>query len=569
MKHVLDLPWGDDALKEKYGLKTIKGGYSLYSGVLLPRDLRPFRSEDFSFTRWSEDESNAHVSVPDKAGKSFTPTEQQLDAGRQILETYQKGSPGFLLATPRGSGKKLAALNGVAMIAKQQGYKPWDEGTNKAKLLIVTSKTAIPTWRETLKRYPVATALTRPLIVSHNQLSKLLMAPPSARLSAKRSTKSKLTSRNGVPTIDWDFIIFDEAHFLKNYPKNPHSASAAAVAKLNRKYSKEDSPFVIFSTATPGKSPLDFSLQSKLLSPGFPRGGEVFPKDWVSFLVERGFSLGDTSRGKVWLGEPPSRGPLAKQSPATTAAIVTKDTGKLARALKAAPGILGGSGKSTGVKHIPLPVELKGSHKLAYSNIWGDFQKWLNRNLMNSDPEGYAQQSARYSWRANSLKKEYIFDIVLDVLEGGSQVYLKVPTLDAVAYYHEKLADKKVVSATLTAHNEDDAEAALELFKSGVARVLIVTDFLTDEEYSLGVSPVVVLTDVTMIPSFYFERERFFADRGLVVYLPYLEKTLEEHLLGLFVDVGENKARVTASPLLVEKLFRTTAARNIPPNRMS
>ena len=58
MYFVLDLPWGVKFPNVQYW-KDRK--ISVYKGAILPAELRPYASEDFSYGRWQEDELNGIV----------------------------------------------------------------------------------------------------------------------------------------------------------------------------------------------------------------------------------------------------------------------------------------------------------------------------------------------------------------------------------------------------------------------------------------------------------------------------------------------------------------------------
>ena len=570
MKHVLDLPFAADELKEKYSLKTIKGGYSLYAGVLLPKELRPYKSLDFSYTRWLEDEANAHVSTPEKEGRPRVLTPEQEVAIAQIVEAYQLEASGFILNQKQGFQKELIALASTAAMAKTLGVKSWDEGANKAKLLIVTSKSMIPHWRKHLKSLPVVTAMARPLIITPNQLSKLLMAPPAARLTAKKSSKERSTARNGVPTVDWNFIIFDDPFTLGVYPNSALAASAAAVAKLQKEYVKGHSPFVISLTQKMSFNPLDYSLMARIISTGVDKTSSVGPNEWGKFLLKNKYAVKETPKGFVWMGDPPKRGPESKiLTQEQVIAIAARDAKNFSNALAASAYIKLPDEKTDKYFIQALPIELRGSHKLAYENIWKDLKNWLNRHLMNTDPEGYAKQVARYHWRVNELKKEYIFDLVVDLLEKEQDVVVKTPTIETIGYYAEKLAKKRIPFGTVTSLNEKEHFAEIERFNQDRCRVLLTTDTINENRPPITKKAALILTDALELASFSREALDFWETKPEVIYTPYLESTLEERIHSEVLSEEATFNSYNVNPVTIEKIYRRSAAVTTPPNRMS
>lgn len=570
MKHVLDLPFGAEEMKEKYGLKTIKGGFSLYSGVLLPRDLRPYKSEDFSYTRWLEDEANAHVSVPDRVGTPPLFTEAQQASMEKLTKAYERGEAGAILLEAHGRERELVALQSLAAMAKSLGAQPWEDDANKAKLLIVTSKGMMAHWRHSIKRMPVVTALMRPLIITPSQLNKLLMAPPAARLTAKKSSKERSTARNGVPTVDWNFIVFDDVFELGAYPSSATAASAVAVAKLNKSYNKTTSPFSLFLINHLEDDPLAYSVMSKVLSRALSKDASITPQAWAAFAKEKGFAVRDTDKGFIWMGNPPKRGPESKILTAAQAkAVAVRDTDKLRATLKASSLVELSKPVQENFVIDQIPLDIRGGHKVLYENIWKDLRTWLNRNLMNTDPEGYARQIARYFWRVNDLKKDYVLELASDLVASGTQVFLKVPTIEAVNHHAEKLTKKRISFVTLTAQNEDDHEAMMEAFDEGEAKMLLATDYLSEPTVPMNVIPTVILTDAQMLSNFARDYAGLFRKQPHVVYLPYVERTIEEALLNLLLSEEVVSDSYNVTPFALEKLFRITAAKTIPPNRMS
>lgn len=557
MKHVLDLPWSAaDDLKEKYALKAIKGGYMLYTGVLLPRELRPFKSEDFSYTRWVEDEANAHVSTPEKGLSKIILSSNEENIADKIVKQYTVGKSGIVLKGSFGSSIENISIMSASMISHERGIQPWDDGVNKSKLLVVTEKSLIPLWRMKLRNLPVATAMTRPLIISHEHLNKLLMAPPSARISQKQSVKTRLTVNNGVPTIDWDVIIFDN---ISGYPR---SKAAINVAKLNKQYVKDRSPFVIFMLTEALKSPFDNILASKVLSDGIKSGAIVSPNEWGRFLKDEKFGvINDPKSNYIWLGLPPKRGFGSKEVSRDEAKLIhDHDLSRLKNAYKSLDTVFEINDPVYDNKYVPIPIELNGAHKNAYSEIWdNEFKPWLNRYLMNTDVEGYQHQSNRYRWRVNMLKETYVLSFIQNLLNiSDKSIYLKVATPEAATAYLE-LCKKKKIKAGIVINNES---SSFDDFINRNHRVAIVAS-LPETAEVFNDEPYVILVDSLLIKSFEQDQEQVFPGTDLTVFVPFVERTLEEKVIEIYLSDVENKLNK------LERLYRLTAAKSTPPNRMS
>ena len=339
MSRVLDLPWGYKAKNTFYD-RTKK--VTIYKGDTLPHDLVHFGTEDFSYQRWVEDDMNGRVIPPVKPATIFKPREHQTEAAKAIYRAYHRNWRGILLADSTGLGKTLSALTGISAVAKKAGFRP----DNKANLLIVCPKAVIPQWRQTLRSYPVSTSLTRPLVINYHQLNKLLTAPKNARMKSakKRRTKNRIVAGQGTPTVAWDYVVFDEAHTLKNYNKSEASLSAASIALLNKRYTPGKSPFVIFSTATPGATPLNMAIMAGIIAPlisSKPEAKLVTPDTWGQFLFDEGFAV---KQGKVdwtwvttpWYGknsEDPKEREKYEKAQRKTKLLQRKDSKRIGKAL--------------------------------------------------------------------------------------------------------------------------------------------------------------------------------------------------------------------------------------------
>lgn len=292
-KYVLELPWED---RKHHGVKydPAKKIY-IYKGDTLPTALQRYRTDDFSYSRWVEDDMNGTPLRSQKGAVTFKPRQHQVDGGKSIFKHYYSGHRGTLLADKMGVGKTMTTLVGLSAIAKKEGYSP----KNKANLLVVCPKGVIPQWRHTLRNYPIATSLMRVMVINYQQLNKLLQAPNTAKTAKKARTKNRQTAGKGKPWVDWDFVVFDEAQAAKNYPVSEASMACASVASLNNMYKKGKTPFVVFSTATPGATPLNYALMAGILAPlisNKPEAKKVTPDTWPEFLLGEGFAV---KKGKV------------------------------------------------------------------------------------------------------------------------------------------------------------------------------------------------------------------------------------------------------------------------------
>ena len=84
------------------------------------------------------------------------------------------------------------------------------------------------------------------------------------------------------------------------------SLAASTIAKLDDGYEKGKKPFVIYSTATPGSTPLNLAIMAPTLSraidPKIRR--HVSPREWGAFLDKEGFHVSKGKSGWNWVSVP-------------------------------------------------------------------------------------------------------------------------------------------------------------------------------------------------------------------------------------------------------------------------
>lgn len=594
MLYTLELPWGVKHPNVQYW-KDQK--IHVYKGTILPQELRLYASQDFSYSRWREDELNGMVMPPEKSGTKFTPKPHQAEAAKKIFKAYNSGQRGLLLADRTGLGKTLSALAGVSAIAKQEGF-----GTkNKGKLLIVCPKGVIPQWRQTLHNYPVSTALLRVMIINYQQLNKLLEAPSTARVAKKTRTKNRQTSAKGKPTIDWDYVIFDESHYLKNFPKSTTSMAAANIAKLENKYRKGTEPFTIFATATPGASPLNFACMAGIVAPLLstkPSAKNVTPSGWGEFLAEQGFSIKKGKSGYSWATIPwfgkNSDDPAEKRkhdvAVAKAKAVQRKDSQKIGKALTSsgAPFIMRSPKDIAGwpeQQMIPFPVSLTTKQIPIYEEAWTRFRNFLRLSPAKSDPKGTLVETLRYRQKASLLKVDSMIDEVIDIVETGKQVYISVEFLETIDRYKELLDKKKIIVSEISGRNVSEREYERLKFQKGDAQVVISTvvegislhanETLPDGSKATSTERITIIHDLRMnnLASSQSLGRSHRDGQNSIAYIPFIEKTVEEKSVQSFANKTANMQSMTGSTIedaeLMERQFREASAKSTPPNRLS
>lgn len=587
MYFVLDMPWGFRHPEVKYwSNKKIH----VYQGKTLPAELKPFASKPFSIQRWEEDELNAHVLPARKPQQVFTPREHQKEAAQRIFQAYQCGQAGFLESDKTGLGKTLSTLSGVTAIAKSEGF-----GANKkAKLLIVCPVGVAPTWRQTLEAYPVSTLLMRPLIISYQSLSRL-MKPTQGNTKMAKSRKKKIQqlSHTGQSAIDWDYVIFDESHYLKNFPDSTMSRFAEKIAKLDAPYVKGRSPFTVFSTATPGNTPLNMAIMARILAPliSANRGRSVSPKTWGKFLMDEGFAVTKSKKGVYsWASLPwwdsnsddPKKRAQYEYKVRESKSKQRQDVLRLRDALLSenAPYIRRGPEQIAGWPEqqlIPLALDLNTKQRSLYEEAWGTFKKFLNLKGPAKDPKGALVASLRYRQKSSLIKVEDMAPIIKDLVDAGNQVYVSCEFMDTVEAYQDRLAKLGVSSVELTGRLTGEEKITNRLmFQKGQASVVLCTlvagiSLHAEEELPDGTtatkSPrVTIIHDIRQnaLDTVQSLGRAHRDGQNSLSYFPFFIETVDEKVTSNFVQrngnmegmLGEDLAKIES----MERVFELAAA---------
>lgn len=584
---ILEIPWEESRyLRSKYPqvLTTYRDGLHLYKGSVLPAELRPYATQDFSYARWLEDDaliaSGKPCTPPQRPKKVFTPHPHQKDAARAFYKAYTAGWSGLLLSDGTGTGKSLSSVLGLTLLATKSGF----DRNKKAKVLIVCPKSVIPQWRQTFRNFPKSTEVCRPLIINYQQLGKLLESKEAGKAKTTRG-KNRAKARSGKPLIDFDFVVFDESQYLKNYPSSTVSLNAVKVAKLDKPYSILSTPFVIFSTATPGATPLNLSVMSgflsRLLSPALKVG--VTPAQWGDFLQRQGFAVSKGKTGYTWATVPwfgknsddPKERKKYEMAVKKAKQVQRADTIKIGKALlrpdapflKRSPVDIAGWPEQ---QLVALPVDLSVTERRLYEEAWTRFRKFLKLPGNQQDPKSALVENLRYRQKTALLKVPAMVDFVKDQLDADKQVYVSTEFLEVVEEYAKLLEKSGARVARFTGQNVADRENERLRFQKGDAKVILSTvvegvSFHAGETLPDG-STATMAERVSIIHSIRQNPENAQQSLGRahrdgqnsVAYFPVIEDTIDDREVDSFINKSVNMEAMTGRDKsgFLEAVFR-------------
>ena len=594
MKFLLDeVPWGF-----KYqDVKPAGEGLYRYSAPILPKELRPYMTKDFSYARWREDEDNAHVLPCAKGNTIFQPRPHQTEAANKILHSFNAGWRGFLEADSTGLGKTLSTLSGIAKIAAQEGYNASSGG--KGMLLIVCPKSVIPQWRQTLYNYPQATDRLRVVIINYQQLNKLLAKPSEVSVAKKVRTKNRKIASSGTTKVNWDYIIFDEAHYMKNYPSSTMSVAGSTIAQLNKVYKKGVSPFVIYSTATPGATPLNMSLMAGIIAPLIDKEAtRITPKVWGDFLLSKGFAVTKGKTGWAWATIPwygKNSTDLKEKhkydlAVARNKGVQRADSQRIGKALikPHAPFIMRSPKDIAGWPEqlpIPFPIQLTAKQVPIYAEAWTRFRNFLNLSPTKRDPKTALVENLRYRQKSSLLKVDSVSEFIKDQVEAGNQVYVSCMFIETIDRLAESLTKGKIRVGEMSGRNVSERENVRIAFQKGQLDVVLCTvvagislhagETLPDGSKASSKARVSIIHDIRP-NNLETDQSMGRAHRdgqNSVTYFPYIERTVEEKVIASYTNKTANMKSMTGSTIdsaqQYELIFREAAAKNTKPNQLS
>lgn len=583
--HVVDLPWGMRHPGVRYDAQK---KVNVYEGSQLPPNLEDYGSEDFSYQRWIEDDANGSVKLPQRGANVFTPRDHQKVAGKCIFDAYRKGWAGFLEADKTGLGKTLSTLTGLAYIISKDPR--FGEGKRLPKLLVVCPKRVIPVWRNTLRAYPLAGMKMRVMVTNYQSLRKLIQPPKEAHTKKKQRTRDRLIATKGKPRVDWDFVIFDESHYLKNYPSSTTSLMAARVAQLDQPYIRGRSPFVISATATPGATPLNFATMAPWLAPLLSDKEDAkaaTPEGWGTFLQDIGFAVSEGKVGWNWAVLPfygkdaddPKIRRAYELKYREVKAKQREDAGRIGQALKSegAPFIMRSPKDIAGWPEqqiIPLPIALDQEGRATYKEAWARFRDFLRLPPAKQDSQAKMVEALRYRQKSSMLKVKDLSEQVIEWVEEGNQVYVSCEFIETLEKYGEALEKAGIPYVTTTGATKDVEIPRLQ-FQKGKAKVVLSTllegvsfhskEQLPDGTLATAAPRITLMQDLRQNN---LSNEQAFGrchrdGENSLLYIPFFADTVDERIIASFANKTANMKKMTGSSdedaELLERIFEEVA----------
>lgn len=478
--------------------------------------LHPYFSEVFSLESFIEKKLNGFIrsELTNKISDTqiFVPRDYQNEAEKAILLAIQKELRGFLLADEVGLGKTISSC----LVLKQKQFK---------KILVVTTLSATPHWRNTLVGFPFKDKEI--VVINYDRLQKLFsLKKADQKLKRKtRKAKNKRIASKGE-CEDFDIIIWDESHKMKN--------QTSMRSKLGKKLMME-AGFNLYLSATAGQNPLELSYMSELLAQltgQSVKNLDDYEKWCLSMKI--GVSRGDFGKW-LWDGSDESIKKIQD----------ILFNGKIKGAIRRTPANIKGYPE---ISRQLFPLSLDADEQKKYEMFWEEFKNdslKLSANKNKKPQKGELNQlvvQLRLRQKCSLLKVPHTYSQAIELLENGHQVAISVGFKDCIKELVE-LFKKAGYSCSIITGDEKpkEKEANRVAFQKGENKIAI---FTVEEAISLhqgemnNVPRSMIIHDLrwSAISMSQIEGRTHRDGKFSQIYWCYFEKTIEEEIANIVLQ---------------------------------
>lgn len=448
--HLLDIPWTDRAIATYAGAKWNKTLRAfLYVGETLPEELEGYASRPFSWERWKENSVNTSESAPPylnykKIVKPVVLHPHQQEAVDHIVAAHKAGLPGFLLADDVGLGKTYATIAAITQIAPK-------------RVVVLSPLAVVPHWRKSIASMGADENIEW-LVINYDRVKSLLSIPKEATEAKRTRTKNRKIASLGKPLIEWDLVVFDESHLLRN----PQSQRSMACRRLAGEGSNRKA-FCLWLSATAGQNPLHLSYLAPILG------------------ASSGTTVGDLSEFQYWAE---SQGMEVRQGAFGTWEWVRNegDLEHMRLLLFDSDPQVGIRRRPTDIagwpeqQRIPYPVDLDPRGWELYNEAWLEFRAALNLTLKGRNPQSSLVAQLRFRQKASYVRIPGTVELIEDMLENDRQVAVSIQFLETIDGMREILEAKKISVAVITGElSAGQKEEERLRFQRGDAKVVLFT----------------------------------------------------------------------------------------------
>lgn len=557
---VLCVPYHERAFAQKSGARwDASRRLFVYEGVRLPAVLRDYESDPLSWERWQEDDLNGLPASVPAPSVTLRPRPHQQEATRAIVKAAYAKSRGFVLADDVGLGKTVSVWAAVQRLHRVRPVRT---------ILVVSPLAVVPHWRRTILDMGIPGG-ARVCVINYDRVKSLLAVPASAVSAKRRRTKNQRTARQGVPLVNWDVVVLDEAHKCR-HADSQRSQAVARIARYGEPAAK--APFVVWMSATIGQNPTELSYVAPLLAQltGSPASSL---QDFGPWLYKQGFHVVQDPRWKkwTWTDNPADR---AHDIELMNRLMFTRRTPV---ALRRLPENIAGWPP---VQRVLLPVQLDVEQRRLYEQAWTEFRRELALQQRGKNPTRGLVASLRFRQKASLLRVNGTVQQVNDLLDNGLQVAVSCQFIESLDAIKVSLEKQKVSVAVMDGRNTSVRESERLRFQRGNAQVVLFTpvegfslhqnELLADGSHASNTSRALIIHDLRYsgIDTLQIEGRCHRDGQAANVYYTFFENTIEEEvaatLVGRVLSTKELVGDDTATVRLLEGMLN--AAADVPVN---
>lgn len=521
---VYDLPWEARGLAQVIKAKNVPGIGYVSDG--LSEIGKPFMVKDYTWASLCARKATSNSITPHYDGdneETYILRKDQEEDKNTVINMFNKKAPEFLIANGTGTGKTVTTWKTI------QELKP-------ESVLIVCPAAVQAVWRQHIK--DMGDKGIEIVVINYESLKKLIQPPEQAINAKKTSTQNKNIALYGKPYMNFDMIIFDEAHKLKN-PTSQQSRIAHTLSKNAR--------FVLRLTATPGKDPSQLHHLWKGLS--WKTGDNIKVTDeknfnqyinWCKKHNIGGIIPAPFGNGITWDG-------------------VDKDLKNMEKI------IYHNDGKLLGIRRVPedwdtvirqpITVELTAEEKQYYDKVVEDTKKSILEGVSHGRKDLTKGIAAMVSLRQKTgiLKSNTIVDYTKYCINDlGEQVVISTifhNTTDIIS----KLLDRNNIDHVIITgkNNAEEKEEYRKKFQQGKVKV-IITSITTgislhaneDSTHASSNQRRMIIADTHWSPIEHTQLEGRINRNGEngIITIPYIPETIDDKVTSRLLSGLRNQS---------------------------
>ena len=254
---------------------------------------------------------------------------------------------------------------------------------------------------------------------------------------------------HGVPKVDWDVIIADESHKLKNVYSSQRSKMFAKIARYQDP--AEKAPFVIYASATIGQDPAELAYMAPLIAQLTRNHNMSEIKNWESLARKVGIH-GEKNKDLnkyVWTQD-------TKEQKHNLQVINKLLFSKSSPSIRRLPSQIAGWPEHN---YVILPFELEEEGYDLYDSMWTEFVEEMELDKARKNPKGLAIQ-IRFRQKTSILKVDNTIDLALDYLENNRKVIISVDFKESVEMLRTRLEAHNYTVEEFNGRNVNTREEA-------------------------------------------------------------------------------------------------------------